>query len=705
MFLLLIESRLKYLIFLIIIFLFSNNAYALPSFQEVKNSYKKSEVYLLDRHGEIIHEMRIDNTVRRLDWTELKDISPSLIKAVIHSEDRNFYEHSGVDWKALVFSFIKNIFSDKTRGASTITMQVVSILDKRLKPKKTKRTISQKIEQIKSAIELEKTWTKQQILEAYLNLVYFRGEIQGISAAAHGIFQKSPSGLTNLESIILASLIPAPNSSITNLAKRACLLSESLKYNISCEEIKNITNVVLSRPYFIKPSIALAPQVARKLLTEGKNVTTTIDRRIQSFAIEVLNRHLSMLKAQNVNDGAVLVVDNDTGEILAYVANSGALSTARHVDGIIAKRQAGSTLKPFLYELALEKRIITSASLIEDSPLNIPTERGIYVPKNYAFEYRGVVSVRTALASSINIPAVRVLMLVGVENFAIRLKQLGFEDIKDGEYYGESMALGTVDVSLYELVNAYRTLANRGRWSKLVIVPEKRTKRYRRVMEEESAFIVSDIISDREARSETFGFENPISTRFWTAVKTGTSKDMRDNWCIGFSRKYTVGVWVGNFYGGPMWNVSGVSGAAPVWLEIMNYLHRNIPSNVPKPPHGVVAKKVNFKDRIEPDRLEWFIKGTEIDSFVVLEASLEKPQIVYPVDGTTIAIDPDIPEDNQIIMFQFKPQSNQYEWILNNERTGIKDSIFLWKPEKGVHRLAIINNENTIVDSVVFIVK
>lgn len=693
------------MIFLIIIFLFSNSAYAVPGFQDVKNSYKKSEVYLLDRHGEIIHEMRMDNTVRRLDWTELKDISPSMIKAVIHSEDKNFYEHSGVDWKALGLTFIRNIFSDKTRGASTITMQLVSILDKRLKPKKIKRTISQKIEQIKSALELEKTWTKQQILEAYLNLVYFRGEIQGIFAAAQGIFQKSPSGLTDLESIILASLIPAPNSSITDVAKRACLLSESLKYNISCEEIRNLTNVVLSRPYFIKPSTALAPQVARKLLTEGKNVTTTIDRRIQSFATEVLKHHLSLLKAQNVNDGAVLVVDNDTGEILAYVANSGELSTARHVDGIMAKRQAGSTLKPFLYELALEKRIITSASLIEDSPLNIPTERGIYVPKNYDNEYRGFVSVRTALASSINIPAVKVLMLVGVDNFATRLKQLGFEDIKDGEYYGESMALGTVDVSLYELVNAYRTLANRGRWSKLVIIPGKRTKSYRQVMEEESTFIVSDIISDREARSETFSFENPISTRFWTAVKTGTSKDMRDNWCIGFSRKYTVGVWVGNFYGGPMWNVSGVSGAAPVWLEIMNYLHRNIPSDIPKPPLGVVAKKITFKERIEPERVEWFIKGTEMDSSVVLQSYSEKPQIVYPADGTTIAIDPDIPEDNQIVIFQFKPQSNNYEWVLNNERTGIKDSTFLWKPEKGVHRVGIINNENLTVDSVVFIVK
>lgn len=696
----------KVIVFVFILLTFPLNVYAFPSFEEIKQNYKKSEVYLFDRHGEIIHEIRIDPTVRKLDWTELKDISPSLIRAVINLEDKNFYEHSGVDWIALGWSFLKNFFTSNTRGASTITMQVASLIDTKLTPKGKKRTLSQKIEQIKIALQIEKSWTKQQILEAYLNLIPFRGELKGISSASQGLFRKAPSGLTEKESLILASMIPSPNSSIEVITRRACMLSETLETNISCEEINSLARKVLSQPYYIKQTFSIAPHVARKLIKEGKNVYSTIDKSIQLFALQTLQYALNQLKAQNVHDGAVLVVDNKSGEILAYIGNSGLNPETIHVDGVLSKRQAGSTLKPFLYELAMEKRLITAASLIEDSPLNIVTERGIYFPKNYDNEYRGLVSSRTALASSINIPAIRVLMLLGEESFAGRLRELGFENIKEGEYYGASMALGTVDVSLFELVNAYRTLANKGKWSKLSLVINSKYLKQRQVMEEESVFIISNILSDREARAETFGLENPLSTRFWTAVKTGTSKDMRDNWCVGFSEKYTVGVWVGNFSGGSMWNVSGINGAAPVWLEIMKYLHRNTPSNPPRVPKNVVKKKIVFKDNIESEREEFFVKGTEIENLVFAkENSEDYPKIIYPLEDTVIAVDPDIPEDNQYVIFQYKYQSESYEWIINNEKTGIKTPLFFWKPEPGRHRLAIMNSENLIIDSVEFTVK
>ena len=184
---------------------------------------------------------------------------------------------------------------------------------------------------------------------------------------------------------------------------------------------------------------------------------------------------------------------------------------------------------------------------------------------------------RVALASSLNVPAVKTLSLVGIEPFLDKLRQLGIKGLNEsGDFYGPSLALGSADVSLWELVNAYRTLANEGKWSELRLIPgENPLKPRRNRYFQKSAFLVSDILSDREARSVTFGLENPLSTRFWTAVKTGTSKDMRDNWCIGYSRKYTVGVWMGNFSGEPMWNVSGITGAAPVWMEMMDFLHRN----------------------------------------------------------------------------------------------------------------------------------
>ena len=292
---------------------------------------------------------------------------------------------------------------------------------------------------------------------------------------------------------------------------------------------------------------------------------------------ETLQQHILSVQGQNVHDGAALVADNKSGEILAYVGNVGALASARFVDGTQARRQAGSTLKPFLYGLAFDKRILTPASLLDDAPLDVPAMNGIYRPENYDKQFHGLVPARTALASSLNIPAVKVLNLVGVECFVQKLGDLGFEKLQAADFYGSSLALGAADVTLWELVNAYRSLANGGVWSPLCLTFEENPNlTSRQVLSAGSAFLVSDILSDRESRSETFHLESPLSTRYWTAVKTGTSKDMRDNWCVGFSDHYTVGVWAGNFSGDPMWNVSGITGAAPAWIEIMNWLHRGL---------------------------------------------------------------------------------------------------------------------------------
>ncbi len=711
----------KRLLFFILFSLIAvSSAHALPSFREVKDSYKKSDAVLLDRHGKVIHELRIDPQGRRLDWVDLKDISPALIKTVLHSEDRRFYEHHGVDWNAIGAVVIKNLLTKTPRGGSTITMQLVAILDGKLKPKKSKRTFSQKWNQMSAAGEIEKSWSKDEILEAYLNLITFRGELQGISSASRGIFDKEPSGLNEGESLILASLIRSPNASVENIGKRACVLSSSLKWDVKCEEIKTLAYKTLTGAYSVRQKIALAPHIAYQLLNNppstlfGKKkiiVASTLDGDLQRFATETLKYQLNTLKDKNVNDGAVLIVENKTGEILAYVGNGGQYSSARHVDGVIAKRQAGSTLKPLLYELAIEQNLLTASSLINDSPINVPTLTGLYVPQDYDKEFKGLVSVRTALSASLNIPAIRALSLVGPESFVSRLGQLGFEDLKEGGYYGLSLALGTADVSLYELVNAYRTLSDKGQWSRLKMQLDRKKKAHRQVMKKEAVFIISDILSDREARSVTFGFENPLATRFWTAVKTGTSKDMRDNWCVGYSQKYTVGVWVGNFNGEPMWHVSGISGAAPVWLEIMNYLHRNTPSIAPQPPEKVMAKKISFQENIEPERREWYIKGSEpaesaSDSAIVaFNAHNEKPRIIYPVAGTIIALDPDIPEENQKIFFEMTSSDTKFDWLLNNEKIGASGSIVSWKPKRGKYVLSLADEQDAVLDSVEFEVR
>lgn len=681
-------------------------AEALPTYKEVRENYQKSEGVLLDRHGEVIHELRVDRHGRRLDWVALKDVSPALITAVLQSEDRRFYEHSGVDWKALAAAAIKNLFSSGQRGASTISMQLAGMLEHALKPKKSKRrTIAQKWDQIQAARDLEQHWTKEQVLEAYLNLISYRGELQGIHAASQGLFGKEPSGLIDAESLLLAALIRSPNASPDIVAKRACILAASYTPNTACPNMTALAKGRLTGPFAIRQSIASAPQVAHRLLTDGRTrVTTTLDGKLQRFATETLQHQLMQLGKQNVHDGALLVVDNKSGDILAYVANTGSTGSARHVDGILAKRQAGSTLKPFLYEMAIEQEILTAASLLDDSPLNISTQTGLYVPHNYDNDYKGPVSVRTSLSSSLNIPAVRTLMLVGLEPFAQRLKQLGIENLNDGDYYGYALALGGVDVNLAELVNAFRTLANSGTWSPVRLTPGEKSKKSRRsVMKPDAVFIISNILSDRSARSITFGFENPLSTSFWTAVKTGTSKDMRDNWCIGYSGRYTVGVWVGNFSGEPMWNVSGISGAAPAWVEVMKYLHRSTPSTAPKPTPNVIARTVTIRTATESERTEWFLNGTETEE-VTITASHAKARIIYPSDGTIIALDPDIPAENHAIFFE-ATKDHEFDWYLNEEKIADAAHYVRWKPERGTYTLSIVGNDGKIVDTVEFNVR
>ena len=399
------------------------------------------------------------------------------------------------------------------------------------------------------------------------------------------------------------------------------------------------------------------------------------------------------------------MADNRTGEILAYVGNSGPAASAPYVDGVAALRQAGSTLKPFLFGLAIEKKYLTASSILEDSPINIPTPTGLYVPQNYDNSFRGNVSLRTALSSSMNVPAVKTVLLVGVDNFYDRLRELGFESLRqNAEYYGYSLALGSADISLYELANAYRTMANGGLWSEMRLTFERPVKKARRVFDPGAAYIISDILSDREARSATFGLENPLSTKFWTAVKTGTSKDMRDNWCIGFSDRYTVGVWVGNFSGEPMRNVSGVTGAAPVWLEIMNYLHAGRPSRQPRPPGDVARAGIDFDGMAGNAREELFLGGTEPLAPVKVSA-YQKPRITYPADEMLIAIDPEIPDDSQFVPFQFEPDRGKYRWVINGKPMASTSNIVLWKPQPGRYELSIVDDREQVLDKIRFLVK
>ena len=676
-----------------------------PAFESVQQGWVSSEGKLLDRSGQIIHELRVIDRGRRLSWVPLERVSPAAVEAIVRAEDKRFFRHAGVDWLALSDAALDTLLFDRTRGASTISMQVAAMLDQQLMPGKGRRSFEQKWDQINAARSLDRVWTKRQILEAYLNLSTFRGELQGIGAAARGLFGKDPSGLDVGESVLLASLLRGPNAKPDQAGRRACALAQAMKSVVPCVRITALANETLGRLPHIDPVADFAPHVARALLSaERRSVRTTLDGDLQRFALDALQRQLADLAERAVADGAILVADNASGQVLAYVGNAGNSASAFYVDGVRAARQAGSTLKPFLYGMAIEQQLLTAASLIDDSPVNLLTPTGLYVPQNYDRDFKGLVSARTALSSSLNVPAVRTLMLVGAEPFVDRLRSLGFSDVtEDGDFYGYSLALGSAEVTLWQLVNAYRSLANGGRWSPLIVEPTR--TRATSPLGKASSWIVADMLSDRLARSRTFGLDSPLAARHWAAVKTGTSKDMRDNWCIGFSGRYTVGVWIGNFDGSPMHDVSGISGAAPVWLELVNFLHRSTPSVQAAAPEGVIRATVAFEANIEPAREEVFVAGTELTRVAAKSPAASRVSIAYPGNGSVIAIDPDIPAAVQRVRLSMRPFADAYRWRIDGEPIASGADAAFWVPVAGNHRLSLVDETGAEVDAVNFQVR
>jgi penicillin-binding protein 1C len=664
-----------------------------PSFEKVREGYRPSEAWLLDRRGRVIDVKRVDYGIRRLDWVPLDGVSPALRDAIVAGEDRRFWQHGGIDWTAAAGALRDRLTGGPNRGGSTISMQVAALLDPTLKARSGGRGWGQKLAQMRAALLLEQEWDKRQILEAYLNLLDFRGELQGVGATARFLVGKHPSGLTTNESLVLAALLPSPAAAADRVAARACARSGG-----ECAGLRETAERLLGNARAARAP-GLAPQLANALLhLPGERRRTTLDLDIQRRAAEALNRNLSGLTNRNVRDGAVLVVDNATGEVLAYVASSGGRSRARQVDGVRAPRQAGSTLKPFLYGLALEKRYLTPASLLEDSPINLQTGRGLYIPQNYDKDFKGTVSVRTALASSLNVPAVRTLVLVGVEPFRDRLHRIGYAGIdKDGEYYGFSLALGSAEVTLWEQVTAYRTLARGGLLSPLKLDPAQAAGQDRRIMPEAAAFLVGSILSDRAARVTTFGLASNLDTRFWSAVKTGTSKDMRDNWCIGFSRRYTVGVWVGNFEGDSMHGVSGVSGAAPVWQDVIAHLDQGGDVGPPAVPAGVVSQRVAFDPAVESPREDWFLDGTETALMRAVPGG-DFARIVSPAHGVVIALDPDIPADNTRVPVRAEGADGSLSLKIDGRVLGRADASYLWAPRPGAHTVLLQRSDGSVVD-------
>jgi penicillin-binding protein 1C len=654
-------------------------SWALPDFAAVKAAHQPSDATLLDRHGEPLQTVRIDMAARRGPWVALRDLSPALREAIVLGEDKRFWEHAGVDWPALAAAAWSNAWNTRSRGASTLTMQLAALLDADAARPAGGRGLADKLAQITLAGELERRWRKTEILETYLNRVPLRGELVGVPAASQMMFGKHPSGLDHTEAAVIAVMVRAPNAQTDVVARRACQLLTLQRH--ACDGLDSLVARAFERRHGPWPSPALAPHFVQQFasLPPRDGVwRSTLDAGVQRMAAAALRQQLAELRGRNVDAGAVVVLDNRSGEVLAWVNQSAADGSG--VDAVLARRQPGSTLKPFIYALAFERSVIDADSLLLDAPWQIDTGPGLYQPRNYDTGYRGWVSARVALASSLNVPAARLAHALGADELFQRLNAAGLQLRESAGYHGLSLALGSADVTLLDLSNAYRMLANGGlasepSWSTAGARPASR-----RVFKHSAAQGVARVLADGSARAVTFGFDSPLVTRVPAAVKTGTSQDHRDNWCIGFTERYTVGVWLGNPDGAPMHTVSGVMGAAPVWRQVIEHLHLQEAPRRPMRAAGDVLPKVEGAGPASEAR--------------------GPPGIVSPARGSVWLIDPAVPAATQRILFAGPPGA----WRIDGQRVGDGARVW-WSPRIGRHSLELRGPQGELLDHIDFEVR
>lgn len=555
---------------------------------------------ILARDGRLLREVRADDGARART-TPLAEFPPHVRNAVLAAEDRHFYSHFGVDLTAVCRAALSNLWHRRiVSGASTITMQ----LARTVRPHP--RTFVGKIREAALAVRIEASLSKDQILEQYLNRVVYGPNVRGFAGASHAYFNITPQSLSTAEAALIAGLPRGPSlyqvTKRSDLAKRrrdrilqrmadAGMIDEDTRERATAEKIA----VALEKPSFGAPHLirglvsrttsvldaqpGLKEALSAASASNVSEIETTIDREIQSTAEVSIGSTLLGLHDQHVTAGAAIVIDNSSGDVLAWVGSPDFFNE-EHLgqnDGVVALRQPGSSLKPFVYAEAMTHLGYTGGTVLPDVELHIPLPGGgDYVPHDYDTKHRGPIRLREALGNSLNIPAVYTIHELGTQRVLDRLHAFGFHSLTEpAEHYGPALALGDGEVTLVELANAYATLA-RGGLSRPVRVVSRvgdaplGQGRETRVLDEKIAAMLSDILSDKTARTASFGDQNVLEFEFDVAAKTGTSKGYRDNIAVGYTRDVTVAVWVGNFDGSPMRNVSGITGAGPIFRSIMD---------------------------------------------------------------------------------------------------------------------------------------
>ena len=672
----------------------------------------------------------------------LEEVSPHFLQAILAAEDGQFYHHGAVELKAIARAIIQAIEAKRVvSGASTITMKLARMLEP-----DAPRNLTSKAKEVWVSWRLTAGMSKDEILTAYVNRLPMGGNIYGVEAASRIYFGIPASELNLAQSSLLASIPNNPNyfnpyTNRENLKTRQRyvldrLIAEGYITPLQAQRayqeeipLQKRQQGIISAPHFL---FWVANQLPEK---QSSAIQTTIDFSLQQFVETQARQLVTALSDRNVTQAAALVIHNQTGEVLAYVGSVDYFSEANFGsnDGVQALRQPGSTLKPFLYQLALQEKVLRANSILADIPTYyaIPGAK-IYSPTDYSETFAGPVRVRVALANSLNIPAVRVLEKVGVPSFLARLRQLGFQHLDQSpEYYGLGLTLGSGEVSLWELANAYLTMALQGQISPLVTTinspvnlhnsKEKETLR----QNPETWSLITNILSDRHARAQAFGVDSILNLPFATAVKTGTSSNFRDTWTVGFTPDYTVATWVGNFNGEPMQQVSGIVGAAQLWNRIMLRLHEDHFPEPFSPPKGMVLRPICALSGLKPTPIcpsvvqEYFYPEflpeyeNNPDTFyqvISSSAQGELPQyrlnlppeydrwlakqnsstslplslrILSPRDGDYILLD-QADQEGQMLIFKVSQVSDQpVQWRLNSKLLPNNSSSFAWQIRPG----------------------
>ena len=537
---------------------------------------------VFDRSGEVLYESRAGDGTRAM-WLDADALPANLISATIAAEDRRFYKHAGVDPVAIVRAAWRNLREGAVvEGGSTITQQVVKLLLARRNDGRQRRGLSAKIREAIVALRLEHRLSKQEILTLYLNLAPYGNQIHGAERASRAYFGSSASLLTPAQAAFIAGLPQRP-SRFNPLRHPASALARQ-KHVIGRMEALGLLTAAHAADaraeqmtFRRDESTFIAPHFVEMVLAgfnaqRPQRVETTLDAALQREVQGIIRTQRGTLEKHRARNVAVVVLKNDTGEWLAW-EGSGDYFDAEHggaINGALALRQPGSALKPFTYALAFEEGS-SPATVLADVPSHFPTaEPGVvYSPRNYDGRYRGPLLARRALAGSENVPAVAVAADIGVPKLVRFLRTAGLSSFdKTASHYGLGMTLGNAEVRLAELVGAYAAFARGG----LLLEPTaiRGTRRTaERFISPRSAFWITDILSDADAREYIFGRGGSLDFPFPVAAKTGTSEGYHDNWAIGYTREVTVGVWVGNFDRTPLSNSSGVTGAGPIFHAVM----------------------------------------------------------------------------------------------------------------------------------------